>query len=95
MRSLQGVSHVLATEGNICPGCGVREIKLSQLHKQGINPGVRFECDMCGQPLRYSTVKQVIGDVLFLHITDGPYDSSRKADVVLRAAQTANEGNQR
>lgn len=89
MRSLQGVSHILATEGNICPWCGVKEITLRELREQGINVGMHFECDVCGKPLRYSTIKLATGEVLFLHMTDGPYDSSEKANIVLRAAPTA------
>lgn len=76
MRSLQGISHVLATEGNICPGCGVREIKLKDLRAEGIERGAHFACDLCGEKLRYSTVKQATGEILFLHSVDGSYDAT-------------------
>jgi len=76
MRSLQGISHILATEGNICPWCGVQEIKLKDLRAGKIEQGTHFACDMCGKELRYSTVKQATGEILFLHSVGGPYDAT-------------------
>jgi hypothetical protein len=77
MRSLQEVSHILATEGNICPGCGIKEIKLKDLRALKVEPGTHFNCVICGTKLRYSTVKQPIGEILFLHLVGGPYDASK------------------